>query len=81
MPYFDHFPCPGEIDPCMTHSQMLQKAEYGLERSVASKLSPQQAGKKKSRAATKSREKLNFFTRRPPAQKQREISGWVQRVK
>ena len=52
-----------------------------LGRSVASKLSLQQAGKKKPRAATQIREKLNFFSLRPPARKGREISGWVQWVK
>ena len=46
-----------------------------------SKLSPQQAGQKKSRAATQIREKRKFFTLRPPARKRREISGWVQWVK
>ena len=36
---------------------------------------------KKLPAAIEFREKLNFFTLRPPAQKRREISGWVQWVK
>ena len=45
---------------------------------MASKLSPQQAGKKKSRAAMEFREKRKFFTLRPPPRKRREISGWVQ---
>ena len=31
--------------------------------------------------STQIREKVNFFTLRPPAQKRREISGWVRRMK
>ena len=77
----------------MSHSQMLGKVEYGLPglgyndsnellgRSVASKLGPQQAGKKNSRAAMEFCEKRKFFSFRPPAQKRREISGWVQWVR
>ena len=52
-----------------------------LGRSVASKLSPQQAGKKNSRAAMEFREKRKFFSLRPPARKRKEISGWVRWLK
>ena len=45
-------------------------------RSVASKLSPQQADE-----FFYQREMEIFFTLRPPARKGREISGWVQWVK
>merc|ERR1712116_123519 len=48
-----------------------------LGRSVASKLSPQQAGKKKTRAAMEFREKWKFFSLRPPGRKRKEISAWV----
>ena len=72
---------------------MLGKVEYGLPglgyngsnellgRSVASKLSPQQAGKKKMRAAMEFLEKWKFFSLRPPGRKRKEISVWVLWVK
>ena len=50
-------------------------------RSVASKLSPQQADEFFYQSKMEIREKRKFFTLRPPARKGREISGWVQWVK
>ena len=50
-------------------------------RSVASKLRPQQADEFFLQVAMEIREKRKFFSLRPPAQKGREISGWVQQVK
>ena len=50
-------------------------------RSMASKLSPQQADKFFLQVAMEIREKRKFFSLRPPARKRREISGWVQWVK
>ena len=50
-------------------------------RSVASKLSPRQADDFFYQSDTQIREKRKFFSLRPPAQKWREISGWVQWVK
>ena len=44
-------------------------------------LSPQQADELVYQIEVVIREKRNFFTLRPPARKQREILGWVQRVK
>ena len=49
-----------------------------LGRSVASKLSPQQADDFFYQSEMKIREKRKFFSLRPPARKGREISGWVQ---
>ena len=50
-------------------------------RAVASKLSQQQADDFFYQSEMKIRKKRKFFTLRPPARKQREISGWVQQVK
>ena len=50
-------------------------------RSVASKLSPQQADEFFLQVAMEIREKPIFFSLWPPARKRKEISGWVQWVK
>ena len=52
-----------------------------LGRSVASKLSQQQADEFFYQSKMKIRKNRKFFSLRPPARKRREISGWVQWVK
>ena len=50
-------------------------------RSVASKLSPQQADEFFYQSDTQIREKWKFFSLRPPGRKRKEISVWVLWVK
>ena len=52
-----------------------------LGRSVASKLSPQQADELFHQGDTQTREKRKFFSLRPPGRKRKEISVWVLWVK
>ena len=52
-----------------------------LEKSVASKLSPQQADELFYQSDTQILEKWKFFSLRPPGQKRKEISVWVLWVK